>query len=220
MLLCRGKTCYFGRTEGISDYFQSIGYPIPLNTNPAEYLLDLVNADFEGGLAPNTSDMTAINNKTSTLDIRPAPSTFAMTMSTDKTSTLDSAMVIVPLLRGVFIKSYRDVLAYGIRYAMYTGLAIMMGTVWLRLKTEQAYIQPFINAIVSHHTYHRSWKPRVTDYKTFSVLRLRLHVIQGCSLRPCVSLSSRCVCWGPSEWSIWSNSIHGGQFYSGCRTCV
>ncbi|KKK16562.1 hypothetical protein AOCH_007605, partial [Aspergillus ochraceoroseus] len=27
------------------------------------------------------------------------------------------------------------------------GLAIMMGTVWLRLKTEQEYIQPFINAI-------------------------------------------------------------------------
>lgn len=24
----------------------------------------------------------------------------------------------------------------------------MMGTVWLRLKTEQDYIQPFINAIV------------------------------------------------------------------------
>lgn len=32
---------------------------------------------------------------------------------------------------------------------IYTGLAIMMGTVWLRLDTSQKYIQPFINAIVS-----------------------------------------------------------------------
>lgn len=28
------------------------------------------------------------------------------------------------------------------------GLAIMMGTVWLRLHPEQDYIQPFVNAIV------------------------------------------------------------------------
>jgi ABC-type multidrug transport system permease subunit len=38
-------------------------------------------------------------------------------------------------------------MAYGIRIAMYLGLAILMGTVFLRLKTEQAYIQPLINAI-------------------------------------------------------------------------
>lgn len=36
---------------------------------------------------------------------------------------------------------------YGIRIAMYLGLAIMMGTVWLRLQSDQNYIQPFINAI-------------------------------------------------------------------------
>lgn len=57
-------------------------------------------------------------------------------------------MVVVPLLKRAFKKTYRDVLVYGIRYAMYIGLAIMMGTVWLRLKTQQEYIQPFINAIV------------------------------------------------------------------------
>ena len=30
-----------------------------------------------------------------------------------------------------------------------SGLAVMMGTVWLRLETKQEDIQPFINAIVS-----------------------------------------------------------------------
>lgn len=38
-------------------------------------------------------------------------------------------------------------MAYGIRVAMYLGLAILMGTVFLRFKTEQSYIQPLINAI-------------------------------------------------------------------------
>lgn len=32
---------------------------------------------------------------------------------------------------------------------MYMGLAIMMGTVWLRLSPNQEHIQPFVNAIVS-----------------------------------------------------------------------
>jgi len=37
--------------------------------------------------------------------------------------------------------------AYEIRIIMYLGLAILMGTVFLRLKTSQEYIQPFINTI-------------------------------------------------------------------------
>jgi hypothetical protein len=72
---------------------------------------------------------------------------------------------VFSLLHRLFIKSYRDVVAYGIRVVMYLGswnnatyyflcwcdlgLAIMMGTVWLRLGTSQENIQPFINAIVS-----------------------------------------------------------------------
>ena len=47
----------------------------------------------------------------------------------------------------MFIKSYRDVVAYGIRIVMYVGLTVMMGTVWLRLDTDQPSIQPFVNAI-------------------------------------------------------------------------
>ena len=56
---------------------------------------------------------------------------------------------ILTLLHRSFVKGYRDLTAYWIRVAMYMGLAIMMGTVWLRLSTTQAHIQPFINAIVS-----------------------------------------------------------------------
>jgi len=55
--------------------------------------------------------------------------------------------LVLTLLHRSFVKSYRDVVAYGIRLAMYTGLAIMMGTVWLRLSTEQSSIYPLTNAI-------------------------------------------------------------------------
>ncbi|KAK5682052.1 hypothetical protein LTR17_027405, partial [Elasticomyces elasticus] len=46
-----------------------------------------------------------------------------------------------------FIKSYRDFVAYGVRIAMYFALALLMGTVWLRLPPTDTNIQAFTNAI-------------------------------------------------------------------------
>ena len=60
---------------------------------------------------------------------------------------------VFTLLHRSSVKGYRDLTAYWIRVAMYMGLAILMGTVWLRLSTNQAHIQPFINAIVSFLLY-------------------------------------------------------------------
>lgn len=70
-----------------------------------------------------------------------------MVLPVTKTSKRDFPIILMTLIHRAFVKSYRDVVAYGIRIAMYTGLAIMMGTVWLRLHTEQEDIQPLINAI-------------------------------------------------------------------------
>lgn len=51
------------------------------------------------------------------------------------------------LSQRLFIKSYKDFLAYYVRVLMYTALAILMGTVWLRFSNDQKYIQSYINAI-------------------------------------------------------------------------
>lgn len=68
---------------------------------------------------------------------------------TASTSTGKSfPIVLVTLVHRSFIKSYRDFTAYGVRIAMYIGLAFMMGTVWLRLGEDQVDIQPYVNALV------------------------------------------------------------------------
>lgn len=151
MLLSGGQTCYFGPVSTVSSHFDSIRLPIPSNTNPAEFLLDIVSSDFTGdqgqvdaiksawiqspartALAQQIEGMEPKDNGKVFMDEIGRPNIFLVTMS---------------LLHRLFIKSYRDVVAYGIRIVMYLGLAIMMGTVWLRLHTSQDYIQPFINAI-------------------------------------------------------------------------
>ena len=125
---------------------------MPVHINPAEFLLDAVNIDF----AP---DREAARYKLAQLQAKWA-NTASFTLgeedsrpwhSLDRSLTQSAGrrtytMPLV-LLHRLFIKSYRDVIAYGIRLAMYTGLAIMMGTVWLRLDNDQSSIQPFINAI-------------------------------------------------------------------------
>lgn len=40
-----GKMCYAGKRDAATSYFEDLGYKCPLQTNPAEYLIDLVTID-------------------------------------------------------------------------------------------------------------------------------------------------------------------------------
>jgi ABC-type multidrug transport system ATPase subunit len=46
MLLSKGREAFVGNANAASAYFDSIGHTLPPATNPAEHLLDVVNADF------------------------------------------------------------------------------------------------------------------------------------------------------------------------------
>ncbi|GMF08980.1 unnamed protein product [[Candida] boidinii] len=63
-------------------------------------------------------------------------------------STTSEIKNISTLISRSLVKASRDILTYYVRLVMYLGLAILMGSVWLRLGTEQKNIQPFINAIL------------------------------------------------------------------------
>ncbi|KAH8427299.1 putative ABC transporter [Aspergillus melleus] len=151
LLLSGGQTCYFGPVSTVSSHFDSIGLPIPSNTNPAEFLLDIVSSDFTGDQGQldaiksawiQSPACTALAQQIEGMETKGSGKVFM-----DEIGRPNIFLVTMSLLHRLFIKSYRDVVAYGIRIVMYLGLAIMMGTVWLRLHTSQEYIQPFINAI-------------------------------------------------------------------------
>ncbi|RAK97266.1 putative ABC transporter, partial [Aspergillus ibericus CBS 121593] len=143
----------------VPSYFDSIGLTLPGNTNPAEFILDLVSSDFTGSTQvaseeqvqqihqrwSNSTIAASLNDKGSQRSI--LSESEAGQIDVDDFSHPGIPSITLSLLHRSFIKSYRDVVAYGIRIVMYLGLAIMMGTVWLRLPTKQSSIQPFINAI-------------------------------------------------------------------------
>lgn len=138
-------------------FFASIGHPTPVHTNPAECVLELLNVDFahDQEAARNELDHMHTSWETSALS---TALTNEIEEAIQRRSNGDAVNItrasrqgfftlIIALIHRSFIKSYRDVVAYGIRVVMYLGLAIMMGTVWLRLGHDQINIQPFINAI-------------------------------------------------------------------------
>lgn len=155
MLLSGGKTCFFGPRQDILPYFASIGHQSPVHMNPAEFLLDLVNVDFakDKTLAKQHLDLIheswACSNHSARLR-RSVSGPATASAKNGQTEALPAPHFIsltTTLLHRSFIKSYRDIVAYQLRIAMYTALAIMMGTVWLRLPYNQNSIQTFINAI-------------------------------------------------------------------------
>ncbi|KAI4918459.1 hypothetical protein J4E90_002843 [Alternaria incomplexa] len=124
-----------------------------------EFVIDLINTDFSHDSTTAQQRLTHLHTSWATspaaasltANIRAAaetasstPITSSPTASNTPTSALHTTLT---LTHRSFLKSHRDIVAYGIRIAMYLGLAIMMGTVWLRLSPTQSNIQAFTNAI-------------------------------------------------------------------------
>ena len=153
LLLSAGLTCYNGALSEAKSYFERRGLPMPLYTNPAEFLLDLTSSDFSQDEADAQRGLNELHSGWQESSEAHAISTTVAGPLSEKGVIRESKAgapllnVTLALLHRSFNKSYRDVVAYGIRFAMYIGLAIMMGTVWLRLPTTQSSIGPFTNAI-------------------------------------------------------------------------
>lgn len=120
----------------MGSYFNNIGHPIPIQTNPAEYLLDIVSSDFANSKALVSERVQAIqyawaeSNEADSISRqisqRLSSAEKAATECDVEDMTRPGALSItMALLHRSFIKSYRDVVAYGIRIFMYLGMAII-----------------------------------------------------------------------------------------------
>ncbi|KAF4122768.1 ABC-type branched-chain amino acid transport system, ATPase component, partial [Geosmithia morbida] len=165
-LMSRGRTCYFGSVRDAPSYFGGAGHPLPPAINPAEFLLDLINTDLDrdGSVVARTDDLVGRWSQSAERRALSASISEATTTTTTTTSALalpgertdlsrtslpgpSAWMVPVTLMHRSLLKAYRDVFVYGIRVAMYLGLAVLMGTVFLRFGSDQRYVQPLTNSI-------------------------------------------------------------------------
>lgn len=155
LLLSNGVSQYFGDVDGVSAYFARLGHAIPEHINPAEYILEVVNTDFDvgGGVDETERDDFSTSWRNSPdrrqlLEHIERSTTASHRIAAIQTRKQNYLYLLMTLVDRLLIKSRRDFIAYGVRVAMYIGLALMMGTVWLRLGIDQTAIQAYQNAIV------------------------------------------------------------------------
>jgi ABC-type multidrug transport system ATPase subunit len=165
LLLSEGMPCFSGKTRDVKSYFDDIGFPMPNLTNPADFLLRISSIDFERDTDAARARLGNIHEAWKS-NPKPASTTasslkdLATLPDDDYYSTIEAGSgfgrfinITWTLLHRSWIKSYRDLLVYGLRFGMYLGLAIMMGTVWLRLPPTQASLQPYANCILFGSTF-------------------------------------------------------------------
>lgn len=146
VFLSGGKEVFGGDREDIFEYFDNAGHPIPAFYNPAEFVLDLINTDFDT-CAEKADAVEILVNMRKEVHCQKSVQLPVNWDLGDEEKVPGSFAKGAVLLNRCFIKARRDYLAYYVRFIMYLGLAILMGTVWLRLSYNQNSIQPFINAI-------------------------------------------------------------------------
>ena len=107
---------------------------MPLYTNPAEFLLDLTSSDFAHDGSGAQSRVEKLHSDWETSTESNSLKTFIATVAIEGNDSrslpaLNSRAgflkVVLALLHRSFIKSYRDVVAYGIRFAMYLGQSLV-----------------------------------------------------------------------------------------------
>jgi ABC-type multidrug transport system ATPase subunit len=133
LLLSGGKPHYFGSVADVPRYYSSIGVEVPLHVNPAEFLLENVNTDFSANKEEARARLETQHR--AWLASQPAQALAASVngveekhakMNVDTAEKKPSSpSLVLTLLHRSFIKSYRDVVAYGIRYAMYIGQCLV-----------------------------------------------------------------------------------------------
>lgn len=135
LLLSGGKTCYFGAVSDIPDYLHALNIHAPPNANLADFLLEITNPDFD---QENTTGVQSqiqllqsawrkLNHQYASAEKykRNAYVSVVEVCQRQRGSILFTlcsfASILQTLLRRSFIKSYRDVLAFGVRYIMFVG---------------------------------------------------------------------------------------------------
>jgi ABC-type multidrug transport system ATPase subunit len=158
LLLSGGKTCYSGRVEDMRTHWKEIGQPIPLYVNPAEFALDLVNIDFESDGESAKYNVAKIQSSWEAIELdrladephSPTGETKSLVLEEVVRETVPNSALnlLIVVLHRNWIKSRRDFMVYAARMILYIGLAILIGTVWLRLPANQMSIDAYSRCIL------------------------------------------------------------------------
>ncbi|CAN6479944.1 unnamed protein product [Victoria cruziana] len=144
-LLSAGKTVYFGRASGASEFFAVNGFPCPTLRNPSDHYLRTINSDFDTDIEKGKdANVTTVAEAINTLVSNYSSSYVAQQVSRrveeihgidggalqkkgSQASFLTQSLV---LTQRSFVNMYRDLGYYWLRLAIYIALCLCVGTIF------------------------------------------------------------------------------------------
>lgn len=156
MLLSRGHTLYFGPASTAIKYFSRLGYECPQYSNPADFLISIVNTDFVefatnaspedlGEKFLNSEEFKAVSQDVEQLTKQSAPITAAV--SNKKLKNHAFFVDFLVLSKRNLLNNARNPGIFMLRFAMYVMLSLMIGVMYLDLG--DSFGQADINSRVS-----------------------------------------------------------------------
>ncbi|KJA13638.1 hypothetical protein HYPSUDRAFT_72940 [Hypholoma sublateritium FD-334 SS-4] len=152
MLLAEGKTCYLGRVGDLDGFFERWGRPVGRFTTPSDHAMNFLNSDFiRAGLGRNSAREFREFYLSTLQGIPPNAEKWRLEQSTkdgDDVSALQGKAgpagtllwTTLILSERTAVNYRRNLLAYGVRAAMYAGMGLMLATIWIRLGTADSTI--------------------------------------------------------------------------------
>ncbi|GMH57680.1 hypothetical protein TrLO_g2570 [Triparma laevis f. longispina] len=170
MILSMGRVVYFGKANKMSDYLTEIGSPPTADTNPSEFILDLVNTDFT-----SRAGVKNVIDKWAETSGEAYGCTDDKTDGTPLSSTADSTTMSFMSQLGVLtnrsiVVAKREPLAYLVRIVANFSATFFFGIIYIETRNKrQDQVNPrtfflmfcmgipmqFI--LVSNFIYHFQW---------------------------------------------------------------
>mmetsp|Transcript_7675 Transcript_7675/g.11613 ORF Transcript_7675/g.11613 Transcript_7675/m.11613 type:complete len:668 (-) Transcript_7675:475-2478(-) len=151
LLLSKGEQVYYGRQADALSFFASKGQPVDGLTNPADHYLEVINYDFtDGGKPQHVTDLIegfASSPQKQTMDQELSHSSGGHVDPNRAKYDTSWFHQFWYLCDRTFWSFLRDPGVFWARVIMYSMMAIMMGTLYLRMDDDQDTIQDRISVL-------------------------------------------------------------------------
>ncbi|KAF8780668.1 hypothetical protein HU200_001271 [Digitaria exilis] len=160
-LLANGRMVYFGPIDEADEFFTSNGFPCPLNRNPSDHYLRIVNKDFdeeiENGQSLKTpsaaeaietlvNSFRSLHNLTTNMRAMGAQNDVLPVINESQAGFTTKLLVLMNRSR---INMHRDIGYYWLRFVVFTIMFFCVGTVFYNVgDTSLGSIQARISMIV------------------------------------------------------------------------
>lgn len=145
LILGQGQTVYYGPRDQAIEYFASIGHEIPVRSNPSDVYLQLTNTDFDMEKTQGKERVAGLAEKFKNSELAASIATKIKDSKANASSYIKGSLGYTNsfthqtgvLMSRALLNATKNPLAYWVRVLMYVGLAVLMGTTWLSMSTDQ-----------------------------------------------------------------------------------